>query len=92
MKRSSRRPAGLMTPARRGLTVGLVLTITLVAFEALAVITILPTIKDDLQGISLYGWVTSAFQLGLLVGIVARPTGAARPRRLWPACWCSWSG
>jgi MFS family permease len=70
MKRSSRRPAGLMTPARRGLTIGLVLTITLVAFEALAVITILPAIKDDLEGISLYGWVTSAFQLGLLVGIV----------------------
>jgi MFS family permease len=70
MKRSSRRPAGLMTPARRGLTIGLVLTITLVAFEALAVITILPAIKDDLQGIRLYGWVTSAFQLGVLVGIV----------------------
>ena len=70
MKWSSQRPAGLMTPARRGLTIGLVLTITLVAFEALAVITILPAIKDDLQGISLYGWVTSAFQLGLLVGIV----------------------
>jgi MFS family permease len=70
MKRSSRRPAGLMTPARRGLTIGLVLTITLVAFEALAVITILPAIEDDLQGIGLYGWVTSAFQLGLLVGIV----------------------
>ncbi|HTE68910.1 MAG TPA: MFS transporter [Actinomycetes bacterium] len=70
MRRSSRRPAGLMTPARRGLTIGLVLTITLVAFEALAVITILPAIKDDLQGISLYGWVTSAFQLGVLVGIV----------------------
>src|SRR5512132_120618 len=69
MKRA-RRPAGLMTPARRGLTIGLVLTITLVAFEALAVITILPAIKDDLQGIRLYGWVTSAFQLGVLVGIV----------------------
>jgi MFS family permease len=70
MKRSTRRPAGLMTPARRGLTIGLVLTITLVAFEALAVITILPAIKDDLHGIRLYGWVTSAFQLGVLVGIV----------------------
>jgi MFS family permease len=59
-----------MAPARRGLTVGLVLTVTLVAFEALAVITILPAIEDDLDGISLYGWVTSAFQLGLLLGIV----------------------
>src|SRR4029453_13953856 len=70
MKRSSGRPAGLMTPARRGLTMGLVLTITLVAFEALAVITILPAIKDDLKGIGLYGWVTSPFHLGLLGGIV----------------------
>jgi MFS family permease len=61
---------GLMSPPRRGLTVGLVLTITLVAFEALAVITILPAIKDDLQGIRLYGWATSAFQLGVMVGIV----------------------
>jgi len=61
---------GLLAPSRRGLTVGLVLTITLVAFEALAVITILPAIKDDLDGISLYGWATSAFQLGVMVGIV----------------------
>jgi MFS family permease len=61
---------GLLSPPRRGLTVGLVLTITLVAFEALAVITILPAIKDDLHGIRLYGWATSAFQLGVMVGIV----------------------
>ncbi|HEV2893159.1 MAG TPA: MFS transporter, partial [Actinomycetota bacterium] len=67
-----------MTPARRGLTIGLVLTITLVAFEALAVITILPAIKDDLEGISLYGWVTSAFQLGLLLGIVVASGQADR--------------
>jgi MFS family permease len=59
-----------MAPARRGLTIGLVLTVTLVAFEALAVITILPAIEDDLGGLGLYGWVTSAFQLGVLVGIV----------------------
>jgi MFS family permease len=59
-----------MAPTRRGLTLGLVLTVTLVAFEALAVITILPAVKDDLGGLSLYGWVTSAFQLGVLVGIV----------------------
>jgi MFS family permease len=62
--------AGLFAPARRALTVGLVLTVTLVAFEALAVITILPTIKDDLGDLGLYGWVTSAFFLGTLIGIV----------------------
>jgi MFS family permease len=79
-----RAPAGLFEPARRTLTVGLVLTVTLVAFEALAVITILPTIKDDLGGLRLYGWVTSAFFLGTMVGIVvaggdADRHGPARP-------------
>src|SRR6266542_2999060 len=70
---------GLFAPARRALTVGLVLTVTLVAFEALAVVTILPVIKDDLGGLRLYGWVTSAFFLGTLVGIVV--AGAESDRR-----------
>jgi len=61
---------GLWAPERRALIIGLVLTVTLVAFEALAVITILPAIKDDLGGLRLYGWVTSAFFLGVLVGVV----------------------
>lgn len=70
---------GLFAPARRALTIGLVLTVTLVAFEALAVVTILPVIKDDLGGLRLYGWVTSAFFLGTLVGIVV--AGAESDRR-----------
>ncbi len=70
---------GLFAPARRALTVGLVLTVTLVAFEALAVVTILPVIKDDLGGLRLYGWVTSAFFLGTLVGIVV--AGSESDRR-----------
>ncbi|MGD0452567.1 MAG: hypothetical protein ABSB69_03140 [Solirubrobacteraceae bacterium] len=35
---------GLWSPARRGLTVGLVLSTTLIAAEALAVITIMPRV------------------------------------------------
>ena len=54
----------------RGLTVGLVLNVTFVAFEALAVATIMPLVADDLGGIELYGWVFSAFLLANLVGIV----------------------
>jgi MFS family permease len=69
---------GLFAPARRALTIGLVLTVTLVAFEALAVVTILPVIKDDLGGLRLYGWVTSAFFLGTLVGIVVAGSEADR--------------
>ena len=54
----------------RALTVGLVAMVTLVAFETLAVITILPDIETDLGGIAWYGWVTTAFFLGTMIGIV----------------------
>jgi len=50
--------------------VGLVLTITLVAFEALAVSTVMPIVARELNGIELYGWVFTAFMLGSLIGIV----------------------
>ena len=58
--------------------------VTLVAFESLAVITILPDIADDLGGIAWYGWVTTAFFLGTMIGIVfageqADRHGAGRP-------------
>jgi len=61
---------GLWSTARRSLTIGLVLTITLVAFEALAVSTVMPTVARELGGLELYGWVFSAFFLGSLIGIV----------------------
>lgn len=60
----------LWSPARRKLTIGLVLTITLVAFEALAVSTVMPIVADELGDEALYGWVFTAFMLGSLVGIV----------------------
>ncbi len=61
---------GVWAPHRRRLTAGLVLTVTLVAFEALAISTVLPVVSDDLGGLGLYGWVFSAFFLGNLLGIV----------------------
>ena len=60
---------GLWSPKRRVLSGGLVLTITLVAFEALAVSTVLPIVATELGGKELYGWVFSAFFLGSLIGI-----------------------
>jgi len=60
---------GLWSPQRRVLSGGLVLTITLVAFESLAVSTVLPIVAVDLGGLQLYGWVLSAFFLGSLIGI-----------------------
>jgi MFS family permease len=61
---------GLWSPARRPLTLGLVLTITLVAAEALAVSTAMPIVARDLGGLELYGLVFSAFFIGSLFGIV----------------------
>ena len=62
---------GVWAPERRALTIGLVATVTLVAFEALAVGTVMPLVARDLGGIELYGWAFSGFFLGNLVGIVA---------------------
>jgi MFS family permease len=61
---------GLLDTRWRGLTVGLVLNVTFVAFEALAVATIMPLVAQDLGGVVLYGWAFSAFLLADLVGIV----------------------
>ncbi len=63
-------PGGLWSPARRELTLGLVLTITLVAAEALAVSAAMPIVAGDLGGHEQYGLVFSAFMVGSLLGIV----------------------
>ncbi len=61
---------GLFSPGRRALTSGLVMTVTLVAFEALAVSTVMPLVARDLGDLALYGWVFSAFFLASIVGII----------------------
>lgn len=70
MDRADAPAEGVWAPSRRRLTAGLVLTVTLVAFESLAVSTVMPVIKDELGGLGLYGWVFSGFYLGMLLGIV----------------------
>lgn len=69
------------------LTIGLLLTISITAFEALAVATVLPATAADLGGaadLGWYGWVFSGFMLANLVGIpaagiLADRGGPARP-------------
>jgi MFS family permease len=75
---------GLWAPQNRALTLGLVLTVTFIAAEALAVITVMPVVAKDLGGLALYGWVFSSFMLASLIGIVlagrdADRHGPARP-------------
>jgi MFS family permease len=55
--------------SQRSLTAGLVLTVACVAFEGLAVPTVMPTVAEDLGGLLAYGWAFSAFMLANLVGI-----------------------
>jgi MFS family permease len=69
---------GLWAPQTRALTLGLVLTITFVASEALAVVTVMPVVARDLGGLRLYGWVFSGFMLGSIIGIVVAGREADR--------------
>ncbi len=71
--------ATIGAPERRMLAAGLLLTVTAVAAEALAVATIMPVVAAELGGLPLYGWAFSAFFLGDLVGIVV--AGQAIDRR-----------
>jgi len=75
---------GVWDRGRRSLTIGLILTVSMGAFEALAVATVLPATVADIGGLALYGWVFSGFMLANLVGIsvggsAADRQGVARP-------------
>ena len=59
---------GLLSPALRATTVGALALVSLHAFEALALTTVMPTIARELQGESLYAM---AFTATLAAGIVS---------------------
>jgi len=60
----------IYAPAYRGLTAGVLATVLLVAFEALAVTTVMPVTARALGGLSLYAWAFSGFFAASLVGMV----------------------
>jgi MFS family permease len=60
-----------MTAGQRLLSIGLVLGVTLVAFEVTAVVTAMPTITDQLHGDSLYGLAVAVYTLANMVALVA---------------------
>lgn len=62
----------------RPLAVGLVMAITLNAFEAVAVVTAMPAISADLHGDRLYGAAFSAYMLASLVSLVVSGEQADR--------------
>jgi MFS family permease len=72
------------SPGQRLLTAGLVFMVTAVAFEGLAVPTVLPATLDDLGGLFLYGWAFSAYWLTNLIGITLAGVEADRRGPLLP--------
>ncbi len=58
---------GLLSGDMRALTIGLVLVVTLSAFEALAVATAMPVVERDLGGLRIYGLVFSGYVVGSLL-------------------------
>lgn len=61
---------GIFGPALRTPTIGVIITITLFAFEAMAVATALPSAARDLDGLAIYGWAFTAFLIANVVGMV----------------------
>jgi MFS family permease len=66
---SEARP-GIWDPAHRRTTAGLLTLVTLIAFEAMAVGTAMPTAVTELDGLAWYAWPFSAFLVASVVGMV----------------------
>lgn len=64
-------PHTRLTSGQRLLATGLVLGVTLVAFEVTAIVTAMPTITDELGGTSLYGLAVAVYTLANMVALVA---------------------
>lgn len=64
-------PPSVFGPEHRALSLGIIVAVSLVGFEAMAVATILPTAARELGGLGAYGWAFSAFMLANLVGTMA---------------------
>jgi MFS family permease len=68
---SSGSEQGVLAPSYRALTLGIILAVSIVAFESLGVATILPPIAHELDGLNYYGWGLSALMLANILGTVA---------------------
>ncbi|MEP6695730.1 MAG: MFS transporter [Pseudonocardiales bacterium] len=71
-------PESVFRGAYRATTVGVVIVVTLVAFEAMAVATAMPFAVRDLHGLAYYSWPFTAFFVSSVVGIVTSGDTADR--------------
>lgn len=63
---------------------GLLIVVTLVAFEAMAVAAALPTAARQLHGVALYGWAFTGFLVANVVGLVLSAMLSDRRGAGWP--------
>jgi MFS family permease len=70
MSRPAGVPATVFDRAHRLTTAGLLMLVTFVAFESMAVATAMPTAVSELDGLAWYGWPFSAFLVASVVGMV----------------------
>jgi MFS family permease len=64
-------PNTIFAPAVRATTIGLLILITLIAFEAMAVSAALPTAAREVHGLGSYGWAFTGFLVANVIGMVA---------------------
>ena len=83
----------VFAPRYRPMSVGVLLSITVVAFQALGVGTVMPAVARELDGLQRYGWAFSAFMLASVIGSVAAGQDADRagPVRAYLAAIASFS-
>lgn len=61
----------ILSSTYRVATVGILLVITLAAFEAMAVATAMPRLMRSLDGLEYYGWAFTGFLVPNIIGVVA---------------------
>ena len=62
----------------RATSIGVLLSVSVVAFQALGVGTVMPAVARDLDGLERYGWAFSTFMLASVIGSVAAGQDADR--------------
>jgi MFS family permease len=67
----AQRPRSIFAPPLRATSIGLLILITLIAFEAMGVAAALPTAARELHGLSAYGWAFTGFLVANIVAMVA---------------------
>lgn len=62
---------GIFAASHRSTTIGIIVAMTLVAFEGIAVATVMPVVGRELNGLQIYSWAFSAYVGASLVGMVS---------------------